>query len=136
LANLGVDSDRLRRFEQEARATAALNHPNILAVFQLGTHDGVPYLVSELWEGETLRDQLRRSRLPVRKAIDYGAQIARGLAASHKRAIVHRDLKPENLFVSRDGRVKILDFGLAKLTETRPRSLAAQRLSREPNRAW
>jgi eukaryotic-like serine/threonine-protein kinase len=112
-----TDSDRLRRFEQEARAAAALNHPNILAVHQMGTYEGAPYLVSELLEGETLRDQIRRGRLSVRKAIDYGVQIARGLAAAHEKGIVHRDLKPENLFLTKDGRVKILDFGLAKLTQ-------------------
>jgi eukaryotic-like serine/threonine-protein kinase len=114
---LSADSDRLRRFEQEARAAAALNHPNILAVFQMGTYQGARYLVSELLEGETLREQLNRGRLAVRKAIDYGVQIARGLAAAHEKGIVHRDLKPENLFVTKDGRVKILDFGLAKLTQ-------------------
>ena len=114
---LSADSDRLRRFEQEARAAAALNHPNILAVFQMGTYEGAPYLVSELLEGETLREQIKRGRLAVRKAIDYGVQIARGLAAAHEKGIVHRDLKPENLFVTKDGRVKILDFGLAKLTQ-------------------
>ena len=115
LPSLSSDPDRLRRFEQEARAAAALNHPNILAVYQLGTHDGVPYMVSELLEGETLREDLRQGLLPCRKVIDYGAQIADGLSAAHARGIVHRDLKPENLFVSRDGRIKILDFGLAKL---------------------
>ena len=114
---LSADSDRLRRFEQEARAAAALNHPNILAVFQMGTYQGAPYLVSELLEGETLREQIKRGRLPIRKAIDYGVQIARGLAAAHEKGIVHRDLKPENLFVTKDGRLKILDFGLAKLTQ-------------------
>ena len=114
---LSADSDRLRRFEQEARAAAALNHPNILAVFQMGTYEGAPYLVSELLEGETLREQIKRGHLSVRKAIDYGVQIARGLAAAHEKGIVHRDLKPENLFVTKDGRVKILDFGLAKLTQ-------------------
>ena len=114
---LSADSDRLRRFEQEARAAAALNHPNILAVHQMGTYEGAPYLVSELLEGETLREQIKRGRLSVRKAIDYGVQIARGLAAAHEKGIVHRDLKPENLFVTKDGRVKILDFGLAKLTQ-------------------
>jgi eukaryotic-like serine/threonine-protein kinase len=112
-----ADSDRLRRFEQEARAAAALNHPNILAVFQMGTHEGAPYLVSELLEGETLREGVKRGPLPVRKAVDYGAQIARGLAEAHEKGIIHRDLKPENLFVNKDGRVKILDFGLAKLTQ-------------------
>ena len=111
------DPDRLRRFEQEARAAAALNHPNILAVFQMGTYEGAPYLVSELLEGCTLREQLKRGPMPLRKVIDYGVQIARGLAAAHERGIVHRDLKPENLFVTKDGQVKILDFGLAKLMQ-------------------
>jgi serine/threonine protein kinase/Tol biopolymer transport system component len=111
------DPDRLRRFEQEAQAAAALNHPNILAVHRMGTYEGVPYLVSELLEGETLRDTLSRGPVQLRKAIDYGVQIAHGLAAAHEKGIVHRDLKPENLFVTRDGRVKILDFGLAKLTQ-------------------
>jgi eukaryotic-like serine/threonine-protein kinase len=114
---LSADSDRLRRFEQEARAAAALNHPNILAVHQMGTYEGAPYLVSELLEGETLREQIKRGRLPIRKSIDYGVQIARGLAAAHEKGIVHRDLKPENLFSTKDGRLKILDFGLAKLTQ-------------------
>src|SRR5208283_5593065 len=114
---LSTDSERLRRFEQEARAAAALNHPNILAVHQMGTYQGAPYMVSELLEGETLREQLKRGRLPIRKAIDYSVQIARGLAAAHDKGIVHRDLKPENLFVTKDGHVKILDFGLAKLTQ-------------------
>jgi serine/threonine protein kinase len=112
-----ADTDRLRRFQQEARAAAALNHPNILAVFQLGTLDGAPYLVTELLEGSTLRELLRTGPLPIRKSADYGVQIARGLAAAHEKSIVHRDLKPENLFVTRDGRVKILDFGLAKLAQ-------------------
>jgi len=116
-ALFATDADRLRRFEQEARAAAALNHPNILAVFQMGTHEGSPYLVSELLEGETLREQLKRGRIPLRKAIDHGVQMARGLSAAHEKGIVHRDLKPENLFVTKDGRVKILDFGLAKLTQ-------------------
>lgn len=114
---LSADPDRLRRFENEARATAALNHPNILAVFQMGTFEGAPYLVSELLEGETLREEVKRGRRSVRKAIDYGMQIASGLAAAHEKGIVHRDLKPENLFVTKDGRVKILDFGLAKVTQ-------------------
>ena len=112
-----ADSDRLRRFEQEARAVAALNHPNILAVYQMGKFEGSPYLVSELLEGETLRERLKRGPLSVRKVIDYGAQIARGLAAAHEKGIVHRDLKPENIFLTRDGQVKILDFGLARLVQ-------------------
>ena len=114
---LSADPERLRRFEQEARAAAALNHPNILAVFQMGTYEGAPYLVSELLDGETLREQNKRGKLAMRKAIDYGVQIAHGLAAAHEKGIVHRDLKPENLFVTKDGRLKILDFGLAKLTQ-------------------
>ena len=114
---LSHDPDRLRRFEQEARAAAALNHPNILAVHQMGTYEGAPYLVSELLEGSTLRELHVRGPLTVRKVIDYGVQIARGLAAAHEKSITHRDLKPENLFVTKDGRVKILDFGLAKLTQ-------------------
>jgi eukaryotic-like serine/threonine-protein kinase len=112
------DSVRLLRFEQEAQATAALNHPNILAIYQMGIYEGVPYLVSELLQGETLREQIKRGRIAVRKAIDYGVQIARGLAAAHEKGIAHRDLKPENLFVTKDGRIKILDFGLAKLSQS------------------
>lgn len=114
--SLVTDRDRLRRFEQEARAAAALNHPNILAVFQMATHDGVSYMVTEFLDGETLRDCLRHGPMPLRKAIAYALQIAQGLAAAHEKGIVHRDLKPENLFVAKDGRVKILDFGLAKFT--------------------
>jgi eukaryotic-like serine/threonine-protein kinase len=113
------DPDRLRRFEQEAQAAAALNHPNILAVHSFGNFQGSPYLVSELLDGTTLGRQLTHGPLPVRKAIDYGVQIATGLAAAHEKGIVHRDLKPENIFVTKDGRAKILDFGLAKLTETK-----------------
>jgi len=109
------DFDRLRRFEQEARAVAALNHPNILAIHDIGEHDGVPYLVSELLEGCSLHAELSRGPLTPRKASDYAAQIARGLAAAHDKNIVHRDLKPDNVFITKDGRVKILDFGLAKV---------------------
>src|SRR5215212_10272901 len=114
-AAVSGDADRLRRFEQEARAASALNHPNILTVFDTGSHDGTVYLVTEILEGETLRGRLAGGALPARKAIEIGIQIARGLAAAHERGIVHRDLKPENLFLTRDDRVKILDFGLAKL---------------------
>src|SRR5216683_3538338 len=117
ILNPSTDPQRLHRFEQEARAAGALNHPNILAVFHMGTYEGAPYLVSELLEGETLRQAVKRGPLPIRKVIEYGVQIARGLEAAHERGIVHRDLKPENLFVTRDGRIKILDFGLAKLTQ-------------------
>jgi serine/threonine protein kinase/WD40 repeat protein len=113
-ASFTSDADRLRRFEQEARAVAALSHPNILAVHDIGTQDGNPYIVTELLDGRTLRDQLNDGALPVRKALDYATQISAGLAAAHGRGIVHRDLKPENVFCTKDGRVKILDFGLAK----------------------
>jgi serine/threonine protein kinase len=114
---VSADPDRLQRFEVEAKAAAALNHPNILAVYQMGTYAGVPYLVSELLEGKTLAEAVRRGPLPLRKAIDYGVQIAHGLAAAHEKGIVHRDLKPDNLFVTKEERVKILDFGLAKLIQ-------------------
>ena len=117
-ASFSSDAERLRRFEQEAHAAAALNHPNILAVHDIGQQDGSPYIVSELLDGATLRERFRSGPLPVRKAVDYGQQIASGLAAAHDKAIVHRDLKPENIFVTNDGRVKILDFGLAKLTRS------------------
>jgi hypothetical protein len=122
---LSLDADRMRRFEQEALATAALNHPNILAVFDIGTSDGSPYVVSELLEGETLRERLRSGPIALRKALDYALQIAHGLAAAHEKGIIHRDLKPENLFVTKDGRVKILDFGLAKLTQADPHAHTA-----------
>jgi serine/threonine protein kinase/dipeptidyl aminopeptidase/acylaminoacyl peptidase len=115
-ASFSNDADRLRRFEQEAKAAGLLNHPNITAVYDIGTHEGAPYVVSELLEGEPLRAALSGGRLSPRKAIDYALQMAHGLAAAHEKGIVHRDLKPENLFVTKDGRVKILDFGLAKLT--------------------
>jgi eukaryotic-like serine/threonine-protein kinase len=115
-ASFSADRDRLQRFAQEARAAAALNHPNILSIFDIGEEQGAPYVVSELLEGETLRERLRTGALSIRKAIDYSLQVARGLAAAHEKGIVHRDLKPENLFLTNDGRVKILDFGLAKLT--------------------
>jgi Tol biopolymer transport system component len=121
---LSTDPDRLRRFEQEARAAAALNHPNILAVYQLGTYEGAPYIVSELLKGETLRDHVRRGPLEVPKLLDYSVQIADGLAAAHRKGIVHCDLKPENLFVTNDGFIKILDFGLAKLTQPKPECTA------------
>jgi serine/threonine protein kinase len=111
-----ADSDRLRRFEGEARAAGSLNHPGLLTIFDVGSHAGAPYIVSELLEGETLRAELQNGALPQQKAVDYGIQIATALAEVHSKGIVHRDLKPENLFVAKDGRVKILDFGLAKLT--------------------
>jgi len=114
------DPVRLRRFEQEAQAAAALNHPNIVAVFQLGTYQGTPYMVLELLEGQNLRERLSAAALSASKVVEYGVQISRGLAAAHEKGIVHRDLKPENLFLTKDGRVKILDFGLAKLTQDQP----------------
>jgi hypothetical protein len=113
-ASFANDPDRLRRFEQEARAVAALNHPNILALHDIGSQDGTSYLISEFLEGNTLREQLANGALPARKAIEYALQIAQGLGAAHDKGIVHRDLKPENIFVTKDGRLKILDFGLAK----------------------
>src|SRR4051794_36967854 len=112
---ISLEQDRLFRFEQEARAAAALNHPNILSVYQMGTYLGIPYMVSELLEGKTLGETLSAGPLPLRKVIDYGPQIARGLAAAHEKGIVHRDLKPDNIFLTKDGRAKILDFGLAKV---------------------
>jgi Tol biopolymer transport system component len=115
-ASFSADADRLRRFEQEARAAGVLNHPNITAVYDIGSHDGAPYVVIELLEGETLRAALAGGKVAARKALDYAVQIAHGLAAAHEKGIVHRDLKPENLFITSDGRLKILDFGLAKLT--------------------
>ena len=111
------DAERLRRFEQEARAVAALNHPNILAIHDIGEDHGAPFLVSELLEGHSLREELSSGPLPTRRAVDYGTQIAQGLAAAHEKGIIHRDLKPDNIFVSLDGRLKILDFGLAKLAK-------------------
>jgi serine/threonine protein kinase/Tol biopolymer transport system component len=137
-----ADPERLRRFGQEARAAAALNHPNILAVYDIGSHDSAPYIVSELLQGETLRARLTKGASPgtdtpgsgspaaegakasgalaVRKAVDWAVQIARGLAAAHDKGIVHRDLKPENVFVTSEGHIRILDFGLAKLVEASP----------------
>src|SRR6266496_5521500 len=116
-SSLSADRDRLRRFEQEACAAGALNHPNILIVHDIGTHDGSPYIVSELLEGETLRKRMSGTALAPRRAIDYALGIAHGLAAAHKKGIVHRDLKPDNIFITNDGRVKILDFGIAKLIQ-------------------
>src|SRR5688572_6994221 len=114
------DPGRLRRLELEARAAGALNHPNVLAVYDVGMADGCPYIVSELLEGESLFERIRGGPLPLARAVDFAVQIARGLAAAHEKGVVHRDLKPENVFVTRDGHIKILDFGLAKLDQAAP----------------
>ncbi len=116
-ASFSQDTDRLRRFEQEARAAGGLNHPALMTVYDVGEQNGTSYLVSELLEGETLRTRLRGGPLSPRRAIEYAIQIARGLAAAHEKGIIHRDIKPENIFITKDGRVKILDFGLAKLRQ-------------------
>ncbi len=108
------DPERLARFDREARAVAALSHPNILSIFDIGNEGGVAFAVMELLEGETLRELLRAGPLPARRVVEIGTQVAHGLAAAHDKGLVHRDLKPENVFVTTDGRVKILDFGLAR----------------------
>src|SRR5262249_11425453 len=113
---LSSDPDRVARFEQEAQAAGALNHPNILAIHDVDIHDNAIFVVSELLEGEELRDRLDHGQIPLRRVIDYAQQIVSGLSAAHEKGIVHRDLKPENLFITQDERVKILDFGIAKLT--------------------
>ncbi len=110
-----ADTERVRRFEQESRSVAALSHPNIVAIYDVGAQDGVRFLVTEFLEGKTLRERLQEGSLSVNKAVDYGLQIARGLAAAHERGIIHRDLKPENVFITRDGHAKLLDFGLARV---------------------
>jgi eukaryotic-like serine/threonine-protein kinase len=137
LGTVAADPERLHRFEQEARTLAALNHPNILAVYDVGTIDanvagaGTPYLVSEFLEGETLRGKLDAGRIPLRKSMEYALGVAQGLAAGHSKGIIHRDIKPENIFLTRDGRVKILDFGLAKLVQTGSANDLETILSRE-----
>jgi eukaryotic-like serine/threonine-protein kinase len=125
-AELSTNGDRLHRFEQEAQAAGTLNHPNILAVYDLGMYDSSPYIVSELLEGETLREVLDERSLGTRKPIDYAIQLAHGLAAAHDKGIIHRDLKPDNIFITKDGHVKILDFGLAKLTHAMTESRVPQ----------
>ncbi|HEY6050579.1 MAG TPA: serine/threonine-protein kinase, partial [Thermoanaerobaculia bacterium] len=115
--SVAADPDTLARFEREAKAVAALSHPNILAIHDFGNHDGIAYAVMELLEGETLRGKLDAGPITQKQAVDYALQVARGLSAAHEKGVVHRDLKPENLFVSRDGHLKILDFGLAKRVE-------------------
>src|SRR5205809_1687215 len=123
-AAFSADKGRLARFEQEAQAAGALNHPNILVIHHIDTYEGAPCIVSELLEGETLRQRMGGTAQPQRKAIDYALQVAHGLAAAHEKGIVHRDLKPDNIFITKDGRVKILDFGIAKLTQ--PKGNASQ----------
>jgi eukaryotic-like serine/threonine-protein kinase len=120
LPTAGRDGEELRRFEAEARAAGALNHPHVVAVYDVGSHDGLRYVVSELLEGQTLRERMEAGPLSVRKVVEYARQIAEGLAAAHARGIVHRDLKPENVFLTRDGHLKILDFGLARLLHEGP----------------
>ncbi|HTK94884.1 MAG TPA: serine/threonine-protein kinase, partial [Terriglobales bacterium] len=119
------DADRLSRFEQEARVVATLNHPNILAIYDIGKEAGSPYLVTELLEGEPLREKMKGGAMSPRRAVEYALGIAQGLAAAHEKGIVHRDLKPENVFITRDGRVKVLDFGLAKLTRAETVAMGA-----------
>ena len=111
------EKDRLLRFEQEAKATSALNHPNILTVYDFGLHEGSSFIVAELLEGEELRDRLDEGSISFRDTLNYARQIISGLAAAHEKGIVHRDLKPENIFITKDNRIKILDFGLAKIRE-------------------
>ena len=123
------DPTRLGRFEREARSTGALNHPNIVAIYDVGQHQGVPFIVTELLEGSTLRQRLREGDVTVRRAVEYGIQIAEGLAAAHSKGIIHRDLKPENVFVTRDEHIKILDFGLAKLRQPSTRLAASEQVT-------
>ncbi len=120
-SSFAADEDRLRRFKLEAQSASALNHPNIVTVYDIGTEGQAPYLVTELLEGESLSNRLKRGKLSVNRVIDFGKQIAAGLAAAHAKGITHRDIKPDNLYLTKDGRVKILDFGLAKVTTPQPR---------------
>ena len=126
------DPERLRRFEQEAQATAALNHPNIVSIFHVGQFNGSPYIVTELLHGESLRERLRKGPMRLREVLEHGVELARGLAAAHDAGIVHRDLKPENIWVTKDGHIKILDFGLAKLDPSKAASTDAETVSMEP----
>ena len=130
---VAADADRLRRFEQEARAAAALNHPNILALYDIGSEQGVSFIVTELLDGQTLRELLAQERLAIGRVIDLAAQIASGLAAAHGRNLVHRDIKPENIFIATDGQAKILDFGLAKVVDRTPRVEAPTRAATAPH---
>lgn len=129
-AKIANDVKRLERFEQEAMATSSLNHPNILTVYDFGKYEGTPFIVTELLLGDELRDHLNKRKTPIRKTIEYAEQIVSGLVAAHEKGIAHRDLKPENLFITKDGRVKILDFGIAKLRQTK----TSRRDSEDPTR--
>jgi serine/threonine protein kinase len=129
-ADFAGDEDRLRRFEREAKATSALNHPNILTVYDIGEHEGSPFIVAELLEGEELRQLLDKGPIPQRKAIEYAQQIVSGLSAAHAKGIVHRDLKPQNLFITKDDRVKILDSALPNFASVTP-TFTAQKTRRE-----
>src|ERR1700751_232799 len=126
------DPDRLRRFDIEAQATAALNHPNIVSIFHVGQNDGSPYIATELLQGESLRERLRKGPMRLREVLGYGVELARGLAAAHDARIVHRDLKPENIWITKDGRIKILDFGLAKLDPAKTASTDGETVSVQP----
>jgi len=131
-ADVSARPDRLRRFAQEARAAAALSHPNVLAVYDVHVEGSSPYVVSELLEGETLRDALQRGALPTRRAVDIAVQIASGLAAAHQKGIVHRDVKPANIFLTADGRAKVLDFGLARIVEAGDTDAVTTLIGQEP----
>jgi len=126
------DQDRLLRFEREARVVAQLNHPGIIQLYDTGLHEGMPYLVMELLEGETLRERIKEAPLPPRKALEIAVQMARGLAAAHEKGLTHRDLKPENIFLTQDDRVKILDFGLAKLRPSQSGELDVTQAQTDP----
>jgi eukaryotic-like serine/threonine-protein kinase len=115
-----LDAEWIQRFEQEAKLAGSLSHPNLVVVHDVGTEDGAPFLVTELLPGESLRERLRHGRIPLRSALEIATQVAEGLAAAHVRGVVHRDIKPENIFVTSEGRAKVLDFGIAKLTKPRP----------------
>src|SRR6478735_11310094 len=119
-ARMAEDPNAAARFEQEARAVAALSHPHIVGIHDVGRDGTVAYAVTELLEGETLRERLAHGRLSVRKALDIGLQVAQGLAAAHAKGIIHRDIKPENIFITNDGHAKLLDFGLAKVDRSLP----------------
>jgi serine/threonine protein kinase len=134
-SELSSDTGRLKRFEKEARSASALNHPNIVTIYDIGQADSISYIAMELVEGKTLRELLFAGALPVKRVLAVGAQVAEGLARAHEAGIVHRDLKPENVMVTKDGRVKILDFGLAKLTYTGVESGEGTNIATETGRA-